>query len=304
MSDPNGRCPHRLGVSQFQQPLGENAFQLHAPGKLNLNLLVGGRRTDGYHPLDSLVARISIYDRIELCPRRDGDIHFSCQGHDCGPADENLAFRAARRLVDGRGTPGVDILLHKEIPPGSGLGGGSSDAAAILAGLNELWGLALRPGELSEIGGELGSDVPVFLGPPASRMTGRGEHVQPVEIHSFLAVLILPDLVCSTSDVYRAFDTEPKKRPRQLEEELLRRPPSQWRDRLVNQLAIPAMRICPALEHLHAELSRCLPVPVCLTGSGSGMFALCDDEGEAAEMWGELPDGIRQRCMIVEQNPW
>ena len=211
-------------------------LRVHAPAKINLNLLVAPRGEDGYHPIDSIVTRIALYDEIDLLPRRDAALRLTCPGADCGADEQNLALRAARLLAEGREVGGVDITLTKRIAAGRGLGGGSSDAAAVLAGLRALWGLNVNDDELSSLGGELGSDVPLFLGPPAARMTGRGEKLQRVAVHSLVAVVISPDFMCATADVYRAFDDAPPPMGEQIDMRLFAKPPSQWRGLLVNQL--------------------------------------------------------------------
>ena len=285
-----------------QSPGG--AWRLAAPAKLNLDLLVGPVRDGGYHPLDSLVARISLYDEIILLPREEG-IGFFCRGADCGPDEDNLAVRAAEAMARFRPDAGVEIELTKRIPPGAGLGGGSSDAAAVLHGLESAWGLGLTPERLSKIAAGLGSDVPLFLGGPASRMTGRGEILDPVAVHDFHAVLFLPEFDCATASVYKAYDVDPRPIRRLLDpSEAASAPPSSWRDRLVNDLAEPACRVEPRLAELRHRLSEAVDLPVHVTGSGSGLFILCDDLTEAEAAFERIPVELRPRCRIVGKNPW
>ncbi len=276
---------------------------VNAPAKINLNLLVGARGDDGYHSLDSLAAKVTFYDRIELRPRDDGAIKLECVGFDCGPNEDNLALRAARLVAGGPDAGGVDITLAKSIPPGRGLGGGSSDAAAVLAGLNDIWKLGMGTRELGELGAELGSDVPLLLGPPAARMTGRGQHIEPVDVHDFVAVLHLPDFACSTTEVYRAFDAGPEAAGRQLDLEVLSQPPSQWRELLVNQLTDAASSVCDGLERTLAAISQAFP-HARMTGSGSGVFILCDGGAEASATLAAIPEDIRPQCVAVRNNPW
>jgi len=274
--------------------LGLDRLRLHAPAKINLTLQVAPRDADGYHPLDSLRRR------------DDGNITFTCEGLPCGPDERNLAYRAARQLakVVGRDVPGAEIHLQKRIPPGSGLGGGSSDAAAVLAGLNDLWSLDLPRLVLAEIGAEIGSDVPLFLGPAASRMTGRGERIQPIEVYPFWAVLVLPDLACSTAEVYQAFDADPPAPQPPLDPKLLTQPPSQWRDQLINQLTEAALTICTPLVEVRDALVGALKKPVSVTGSGSGLFCLCDDRDEAKAVWNALPPSLARFGRLARRNPW
>lgn len=313
MKAPN---PGDLAILPVRPPRqampGGEGLRLAAPAKINLDLHVGPRRPDGYHPLDSLVAKVTLYDDILLLPRPDRRITFRCDGADCGPDDKNLALRAARLLAEHAGSAalGVEIVLTKSIPPGKGLGGGSSDAAAVLAGLNELWALGLPAAELAELAATLGSDVPLFLGPPVSRMTGRGEHLAPAAVHDFLAVLHMPPAVCPTAAVYRRFDElpgqgsgpfPPTSRPSAA---MLQDPPSKWRSTLVNDLAAPAFQVSPDLQRTHEALATALGRPVSVTGSGSALFILCDDPAEAAEVLRRLPAGLPGQSVCVRPNPW
>lgn len=305
-----------MNPSIEQEPSGEpgratvpiepdgRTLRIEAPAKLNLNLLVNHKAESGYHPLDSVVARISLHDVLELTPREDGEVTFRAEGLECGPVGENLAFSAARvlkRLAESVGidVPGVDIRLCKRIPPGGGLGGGSSDAASTLLALNELWNLQRSRDQLSILAAELGSDVPLFLGSSTLRMTGRGETIEPLSVHPFWAVLHLPDLQCPTRDVYRAFDDDPPKMAEQLDLATFAQPPSAWRDRLVNQLAPAAMRVQPALAERFRQLNEHLPAPLCLTGSGSAMFMLADTPEEAQAALDSLPEDLQRRSQVV-----
>jgi 4-diphosphocytidyl-2-C-methyl-D-erythritol kinase len=328
-------------------------IRLAAPAKINLDLLVGPRRSDGYHPLDSLVAKVTLYDEITLTPRADGQITLTCRDADCGPAEMNLAYRAAKLLaldaglgnrgmgvspVDSAGTndqhgqvlgtpdgdaratrnaraaDGVDIALVKHIPPGKGLGGGSADAAAVLAGLDQLWRLATPAGRLAQLAATLGSDVPLFLGPPAARMTGRGEKLQPLAVHGFAAVLHMPDFACATADVYRALDSLPDPptgapraaRPMATREaiDLAANLPSAWRSRLTNDLTAAAEIVNPQLRGTLDRLRDCTGQPVHMTGSGSAMFILCDEVAEAQAVARRLPPDLPGQTVIVLPSPW
>jgi 4-diphosphocytidyl-2-C-methyl-D-erythritol kinase len=283
---------------------------------------VGPRRQDGFHPLDSYAVKVTLYDRIDLLARRDGHLHLHCTGADCGRTDDNLALRAARLLrqhclanmpasAGGMDCLGADIELRKTIPPGKGLGGGSSDAAAALAGLKDLWRVGVEDRELSDLAAQLGSDVPLFMGPPAARMTGRGEVLQPLDIHPFAAGLFLPDIVCHTPKVYQAFDEltgkqeSPPPAPGRIDPSMLAsKPPSQWRHLLVNQLTESAVKVCPGLGELLRELQNALPCPVHMSGSGSALFILCDDAAELSAMLSRLPDRLQRLCCAVINNPF
>jgi len=178
------------------------SFELKAPAKINLCLRVLERRADGFHNIDSLFFQISLYDRLRF--NAADDFLFQCEGPDAGPDDRNLVVRAARLLQDiHKPVQGVSIHLRKEIPVGAGLGGGSSDAAAALLGLNLFWRLGLKPKELMRLGARLGSDVPFFLAGAAARVGGRGERVVPFVPTFRIPVLVVkPDCQVSTRWAY------------------------------------------------------------------------------------------------------
>jgi len=286
-------------------PLDDGGLTVYAPAKINLNLLVGPRGGDGFHPIDSLVAKVTLYDCLKLHPRDDGEITLRCGGAGCGPPRRNLAMRAAELLARDRSVGGVDIVLDKSIGPGAGLGGGSSDAAATLRGLNEMWGLRLDDSQLSALAAELGSDASLFLGPPAVRITGRGERVEPVELHGFTAVIVMIPVSCTTADVYAAYDRLGVRASQQLDIRPLGDcPPSQWRGRLHNDLRGAAEDVCPKLAVFRARLQAAIDAPVCMTGSGSAMFILCDDLPEAADIIARLDDDLQSLCVVTGLNPW
>lgn len=177
---------------------------IRAPAKVNLGLEVLRRREDGYHEICTLFQAVSIYDRIGLRRRRRG-IALHCPGVDCDTR-ENLAWKAADLLLsrrDARG--GIEIDIRKGIPAGGGLGGGSSDAAAVLAGGCRLMGLRLSEEELVEAAASLGSDVPFFLRSGAAVGRGRGEVLEHlVDPPPDVAVLVYsPGVPVSTAEVYR-----------------------------------------------------------------------------------------------------
>ncbi|HEY2614108.1 MAG TPA: 4-(cytidine 5'-diphospho)-2-C-methyl-D-erythritol kinase [Chthoniobacterales bacterium] len=180
-------------------------MQLFAPAKINLSLQIKGVREDGFHEIETLMAPISLADRLII--ERAGDkseIEFSCDDPSL-PADENnLVVRAAnlfRQENDIAG--GMRIALQKKIPHGAGLGGGSSDAASTLLGLNELFGTGLSQKDLIALGAEIGSDVPFFILQSPALCRGRGELVRPVTLQSnFRLLLLKPDFGVTTAWAY------------------------------------------------------------------------------------------------------
>src|SRR3954469_7342886 len=156
-----------------------DGVEVLAPAKLNLFLEVLGRRPDGYHEVETLMVAVDLFDRLTFRESPSGEITLRCDDPGLPTGSENLAVRAAERLRDESGRRlGAHIDLHKSIPAGAGLAGGSSDAAAALAGLDRLWDLKTRPDRLATLASGLGSDVPFFLKAGAAICRGRGERVE------------------------------------------------------------------------------------------------------------------------------
>src|SRR3954469_13517103 len=156
-------------------------IELLAPAKANLSLRVLGKRTDGFHELESLVCPISLFDRLELDHRPEQGIAFTCDDATLPTGDDNLAVRAARLFCASCGLePNLRVHLAKQIPHGAGLGGGSSDAASVLLGLDALFETRLPTAALAAMAADLGSDVPLFIYRSAAVIRGRGERVEPI----------------------------------------------------------------------------------------------------------------------------
>ena len=182
---------------------------LKAPAKINWFLKILGKRKDGYHEIQILIQKITLHDKLTFAPSNDLILKTGAPV----PVEENLVYKAAMLLKSRCGIEkGAVIHLDKNIPMGAGLGGGSSDAAAALLGLNELWSLDLSLEELSEIAGQLGSDVPLFLYGPLSFVYGRGEKTVPRKAEKTLDILLVkPPFDVSTAWVYNNFSMLTKK---------------------------------------------------------------------------------------------
>ncbi|HYW91708.1 MAG TPA: 4-(cytidine 5'-diphospho)-2-C-methyl-D-erythritol kinase [Gammaproteobacteria bacterium] len=175
-----------------------------APAKINLFLHVVGRRADGYHELQTAFQFLDRCDRIGFSLREDGHIRRRSGPRDL-PAAQDLSVRAARLLRETSGCrEGVDIALEKILPPGGGLGGGSSDAATTLIALNRLWGLGLSTPELAAVGLRLGADVPVFVHGHAAWAEGVGEHLTPIDPPEPWYLVLVPAVHVSTAEVFGA----------------------------------------------------------------------------------------------------
>ncbi|HET9951531.1 MAG TPA: 4-(cytidine 5'-diphospho)-2-C-methyl-D-erythritol kinase [Candidatus Eisenbacteria bacterium] len=186
------------------------AVRVHAPAKVNLGLWILGRRPDGFHEIDTILHAIDLDDEILIARSRVPGCRLSTAGRPIppGPAPNapNLVERAWSRLLAARPElerAGIDVRLTKRIPAGAGLGGGSSDAAGLLAGADRLFGLGMEPDELEVLAADLGSDCPFFVRGGAARATGRGEelrHLRPMP--PTWGVLLFPPVAISTSWAY------------------------------------------------------------------------------------------------------
>jgi 4-diphosphocytidyl-2-C-methyl-D-erythritol kinase len=175
-----------------------------APAKLNLFLHVTGRRADGYHELQTVFQLIDLCDTISITLRDDGGLDRPVGAAGVAP-DADLTLRAARALQQLTGTGrGADLRVHKRIPQGGGLGGGSSDAATALLALNELWDCRLSLDELASLGLPLGADVPVFIRGSSAWAEGIGERLTPVTLPAAWYVIIYPGVGVSTREVFQS----------------------------------------------------------------------------------------------------
>ena len=179
--------------------------ELLAPAKINLSLEIKGRREDGFHEIETLMCPISVFDRMTIEPQTDGDLHFACDDPTVPGDDTNLVVRAAKLFCGQVGLqPHLRISLHKEIPHGAGLGGGSSDAATTLLALNRIFETHLPRETLATMAAELGSDVPFFIYQSAALCRGRGERVEAVAFpHTLPLLLIKPPFGVPTPWAYQ-----------------------------------------------------------------------------------------------------
>lgn len=175
---------------------------LPSPAKLNLFLHITGRRPDGYHSLQTLFQLLDYGDELSFAPRDDGEIHLT-------PAlpgvalQDNLIYKAARQLQQTSGcTQGADIELIKRLPMGGGIGGGSSNAATTLLGLNHLWQTGFNLDQLAEMGRDLGADVPVFVRGHTAWAEGIGEQLTPLAMPRHWYLVLAPNCAVSTADIF------------------------------------------------------------------------------------------------------
>ncbi len=182
--------------------MSQPRLTLPAPAKLNLMLHITGRRADGYHELQTLFQFLDYGDELSFALREDGEVRLQTEIADV-PHDSNLIVKAARALKQQSGCPlGVDIWLKKVLPMGGGIGGGSSDAATTLLGLNNLWQLGWNEDRLAALGLLLGADVPVFVRGHAAFAEGIGEILTPVTPEEPWYLVLVPQVSVSTAEIF------------------------------------------------------------------------------------------------------
>ncbi len=260
------------------------ALTLTAPAKLNLFLHITGQRPDGYHELQTVFQLLDTGDELTFTPRDDDQLTLTVTGPqalDDVRDDDNLVLRAARLLrdsVDGA-TPGVDIELHKVLPAGGGLGGGSSDAATTLLALNHLWVLERSTDALAELGRQLGADVPVFVRGRSAWAEGVGERLTPLELASRWYLVIHPGLGVSTKAIF----SHPQ---------LTRDTPAIT---IAAFFAGPTRNDCQSLvRRLAEDVDKALIWlgnfgEAAMTGTGACVFAAFDSEAEAQAVKAKVP---------------
>lgn len=258
-----------------------------APAKVNLTLQVGPARPDGYHPVDSLVVFADWGDRLTFHPSRELSLDIEGEGaQTLRGEDENLVLKAARLLATAAGLhhDGAAIRLHKQIPLGAGLGGGSADAAAALRGLNRLWALDWPEDMLAGLAAEIGSDIPACVMSRPLRMTGRGERLEALaRWPEFPALIVNPRVSVSTARIFALYDDEP--RPVQARSTPSAADRAAALDALRsagNDLQSHAVRASADIETvLEALRETHAATLVRMTGSGSTCFALFESREDA-----------------------
>lgn len=269
-------------------------LERRAPCKVNLLLNILGKRPDGFHDLETVLLPVPIWDRLELERTSTLSVQLTCTEPSLSTGSDNLVTRAASRFLDRvRPAEGVRIHLEKHIPMAAGLGGGSSDAAQTLLGLNELFGSPLSSEELSELSAALGSDVPFFLQPFPALGTGRGEKIQPLRPFPALAgrflLLIHPGFGISTACAYQALANHPELihgRPGCAASLIERLEAADLRaagELFYNALEAPALAKFPILRLYQEFLKEHGATGALMSGSGSTTFAVFEIESAAQD---------------------
>ena len=262
-----------------------SSVTLPAYAKVNLFLDILGKRSDGYHELWTLFERVGLADEVTVRRLPGTQVQFRCESQEVPRDGSNLAVRAAQAYRETSGwSDGVEITLSKRIPVGAGMGGGSSDAAAVLLALQRLTGGAAAADSLVNCARSLGSDVPFFLADCSFGLgRGRGDEIEPIPLKTQLwHLLATPDFPIPTQAVYSAW-VPPTDSPdwAPMKKALADRRVSEVRALLYNALEPTVEQLYPAIRRVKSELeSAGLEKPM-VSGSGSTVFALCDSEDQA-----------------------
>lgn len=262
--------------------MNQTTLSLPAPAKLNLMLHITGRRSDGYHNLQTLFQFIDYCDELSFTASDSSQIDLEFEMADVAP-EQNLIYRAAKLLQEHTDTQqGAQIGLRKRIPMGGGLGGGSSNAATTLVGLNQLWNTGLSLHQLAAIGLQLGADLPVFIHGCASWAEGVGEQLTRVELPEPWFLVITPDCHVSTAQIFS-------------HKELTRNSPTIT---IATALGHGGKNDCESVvSALYPEVKTALKwlnrfATARMTGTGASLFAGFDSKQQAEQVFEQLPAGL------------
>ena len=275
---------------------------IKAPAKVNLFLDVLNKRKDGYHNIKTLFLKIGLFDTLRFSSRKNG-IRIICKHADVPEDETNLVYKAARLLQQKTDTnKGVCITINKKIPVFAGLGGGSSDAAAALKGLNRFWNLGLDDLQLLEIGRKIGADVAFFSSGYSSAVgTLRGDSLSPVDLGmKFWIILIYPGIRVSTKQIYEGLPSNLTKAD--IDVKLLIRAIRTKRMELIektlfNRLESVAFKYYKQLREIKENVSAHGVRAVLMSGSGSSIFGLSESREEARRLKKELDSAFEVRVV-------
>ncbi|MDD4157854.1 MAG: 4-(cytidine 5'-diphospho)-2-C-methyl-D-erythritol kinase [Proteiniphilum sp.] len=261
--------------------------------KINLGLHVIARREDGYHDLETVFYPIGLKDALEIVPYAEGLPSAPGQRYQLeqtglslqGAAEENLVIKALKLISSEKAIPPVEIHLLKKIPFGAGLGGGSSDAAAMLQLLNDLFSLGYTEQQLITLAARLGADCAFFIRNQPALATGIGDILEPVDIDlgDLILVLVKPDIGISTQTAYAMIT--PRK-PAQSLREIVTLPVSEWKKRMKNDFEAPIFKKYPEIYRIKQQLYARGALYASMSGSGSSVYGLFQKEPDLNGLFG------------------
>jgi 4-diphosphocytidyl-2-C-methyl-D-erythritol kinase len=295
---------------QFE--IRNNGLLVRAPAKINLSLLIAGKRPDGFHEIDTIMAKTNWCDEIILRRSCKPGIELICKGPHWAPQGaENIVYWACEKMLkECKKNVGLKVTLKKNIPAGTGLGSASSDAAATLIGLNKLLRLNAKPQLLKKLAAELGSDVAFFLDGPLAVCTGKGEKIRKLRKNfNFSAILIIPDVNSSTKmvyanyrhdhNLYKSLNTQIKSLLRKNRIDLIIQ-------MCANMLQKSCFELYKGLTELKTAVESLGLGPLCLSGSGSAFFLMLPkgDIQKSAQIKRKINRKTGCNCVIVRNNRW
>ena len=283
---------------------------LSSPAKLNIFLEVLGKRPDGFHELETIMLRTQFCDQLTFQPTLSSELTLSLS--DATPTDmrsgipldeTNLILRAARALQKSTGTSfGVHIILHKRIPPESGLGGGSSNAATTLLGCRQLWNADVSDDQLHGIAATLGSDINFLLsGAAAAVCRGRGEIIEPIPLaRKLYFVALRPCVGNSTAAVFRQTVIPGTPRSSKPLADTVAQGIGNLQALIFNRLTDAASQLNPAMATLLKRIPQMVDRPACMSGSGSTVYVVATSRMDAQSIADQLRDSCRLPVWILE----
>lgn len=291
------------------QPCLMRSYSLIAPAKINLYLQILGDRPDGFHELVMVLQSIDLADLVTVRSRAIDGIRLHCDNPDVPTDETNLAYRAADLMIrefsdEYARFGGIEIDLHKRIPMGAGLAGGSTNAAAVLVGINMMWHLGLTQGELHDLAAMLGSDIPFCISGGTALATGRGEKLDPLPDLSNLYVVLAKyrDLPVSTPWAYKTYrqtfghtyPTTPaawdaaKQKAGGILSAIAHHDVKQMANLLHNDLERVVLPSYPKVQQLRDEFQRLDILGTMMSGSGSTVFALVESMAQAEQVKAQM----------------
>jgi len=253
---------------------------LFPTAKINLGLRVSGKRKDDFHNIESVFYPIPMSDVIEFCEAQEFKLEIFGKTVP-GKLSENILFTTWKLLHDYYNIPPLAVILLKNIPAGSGLGGGSADAAFFLKGMNDFFGLMITPEKLAEFALQLGSDCPFFLYNAPAFVSGRGEVIQPVEhvLNGLWLVLVIPEIHVSTAEMFSRVHPEIAEMPLT---EIMKLPVGSWPGLLSNDFEKVVFTVYPRLVKIKQALMGKGALFASMTGTGSALYGIFERKPETA----------------------
>ena len=250
--------------------------------KINLGLNILRKREDGYHELETIFYPVGLKDGLEFIENKQNKIIFTNSGLPLNiDPEENIIVKAYRLLAEDYSLPGLDIHLHKVIPFGAGLGGGSSDAAYLLKGLNDYFELGLFVSQLKKYAVKLGADCSFFLENKSTFACGIGEQLQNIDfsLTGYFILLVKPPFGVGTKEAYA--EIKPSL-PKKSLLDLIKQSPDKWQNSIVNDFETSVFKIYPAIAEIKTKLLASGAVYASMSGSGSSVFGLFKKEPQIA----------------------